>query len=66
MKGITVCFFGTTHMDTYDACIKPIYDFVKNNYGNEYEVEMAYTSRIIKKRLKERGILDVKNERDAL
>lgn len=66
MKGITVCFFGTTYMDTYNACIKPIFDYVKNEYGKEYEVEMAFTSRIIKKRLKERGVMDVKNEKEAL
>lgn len=66
MKGIVVCFFGTTHLDTYKKCIKPIYDEVLKNYGDKMPVVMAYTSRIIVKKLKSLGIMNVMTEVEAL
>lgn len=66
MKGIVVCFFGTTHLDTYKKCIKPIYDEVLRVYGEKMPVVMAYTSRIIVKKLKSLGIMNVMTEVEAL
>lgn len=66
MKGIVVCFFGTTHLDTFKKCIKPIYDEVIRVYGNDTPVLMAYTSRIIVKKLRSLGIMNVMTEQEAI
>lgn len=66
MKGIVVCFFGTTHLDTFKKCIKPIYDEVIRVYGSKMPVIMAYTSRIIVKKLRSLGIMNVMTEVEAL
>lgn len=65
MKAILICFFGTTHEDAYKKSILPIIERTKLEYGTEYEIEFCYTSRMISKVLKNRGI-EVKNEIEAM
>ena len=52
---ILMVHFGTTHDDTRALTIDAINQKVKDSFP-QYDVFEAYTSRIIIKRLKERGI----------
>ena len=63
-KAIIVVSFGTTHGDAEAACIRPVEDAVRRAFP-EHEVRRAWTSRIIAKRLKARGIA-IENEAEAL
>lgn len=63
-KAIIVVSFGTTHGDAEEACIRPVEDAVRKAFP-EYELSRAWTSRIIVKRLKARGIA-IENEVEAL
>lgn len=65
MKAILICFFGTTYEDAYKKSILPIIERTKAQYGTEYEIEFCYTSRMIAKVLKNRGI-EIKNEIEAM
>lgn len=53
---IVMVHFGTTYDDTRALTIDRINSKVKNNFKN-LDVKEAYTSRIIMRRLKERGIV---------
>ena len=63
MKGLAVIAFGTSHKDTYEKNIRPIYDHLKENFDGQ--TELAFTSRIIKKILEKRGEF-VFNEQEAI
>lgn len=52
---VLMVHFGTTHDDTRVKTIDPLNDRVKKEFPN-LEVREAYTSRIVIKRLKDRGI----------
>lgn len=66
MKGLVVCSFGTSHKDTYDKCILPILNHVKEEYSYEMPVLEAFTSRKIIKILDERDGVDKFTEEEAL
>ena len=63
MKGLAVIAFGTSHKDTYEKNIRPIYDHLKENFDGQ--TELAFTSRIIKKILEKRGEF-VFNEKEVI
>lgn len=52
---ILLVHFGTTYKDTWKLTISKLYDEVSKVYSNVH-IEEAYTSRIIIRKLKERGI----------
>lgn len=52
---VLMVYFGTTHDDTRAKTIDALFDRVKKEYP-ETEVRNAYTSRIVLKRLKDRGV----------
>ena len=56
--------FGTTHEDAEQACIRPVEDALRAAFPG-WQVQRAWTSRIILKRLKARGI-DIENEVEAI
>lgn len=62
-KGIVVVAFGTSHKDTYEKTILPIYEHIKENSG--LITELAFTSRIIKKILAKRDV-EILNEVEAV
>lgn len=61
---ILMIYFGTTHDDTRAKTIDALFDRVKKEYP-DIEVRNAYTSRIVLKRLKYRGV-DIQNPVEAL
>ena len=65
MGGTILCVsFGTTHMDAEAACIRPVEDALRAAFP-EWRVARAWTSRIIQKRLRARGI-EIESEAEAL
>ncbi len=63
-KAIIVASFGTTHVDTRKNCIDPIVEMIEKSFP-DYEVVEAITSRIVKKRIREREGLEIFNEIQA-
>lgn len=63
-KAIIAVSFGTTHVDAEQNCIRPVEDALRRAFPDR-EVRRAWTSRMICRRLKERGE-DVENEAEAL
>ena len=61
---ILMVYFGTTHDDTRAKTINALSDRVKKEYP-DIEVRNAYTSRIVLKRLKDRGV-NILNPIEAL
>lgn len=61
---ILMVYFGTTHDDTRTKTIDALANRVKKEYPN-VEVRNAYTSRIVLKRLKDKGI-NIDNPIEAL
>lgn len=61
---ILMVYFGTTHDDTKAKTIDALYERVKKEYPNT-EVRNAFTSRIVLKRLKDRGV-NISNPVQAL
>lgn len=53
-QAVLVVAFGTTVPTARTNQINPVFEFIKNQY-KDYEVRLAFTSRIIVKRLRERG-----------
>lgn len=64
-KGIILTSFGTTYKETLKKNIESLEDLVKETYGEEFLVLRAFTSRIVARRLKERGY-HVDNPSEAL
>ncbi len=54
-RAIITASFGTTHSDAWKRCIKPVEDAVRAAFPG-YTMLPAYTSAIVRGRLKERGI----------
>ena len=63
-KAILVVSFGTTHPDAEASCIRPVEDALAAAFP-DWEVCRAWTSRIITRRLMQRGEI-VENEVEAL
>lgn len=63
-KVIVAVSFGTTHADAEAACIRPVEDALRAAFPG-WEVCRAWTSRMIARRLKQRGEA-VENEVEAL
>lgn len=63
-KGIILTSFGTTYKETLEKNIETLEKLVRDNF-EDYLVLRAFTSRIVAKRLKERGY-DVDNPTQAL
>jgi len=63
-KAIIVVSFGTTHSDAEAGCIRPVERAIAAAFPDR-EVRRAWTSRIIARRLAERGEV-VENEAEAL
>ena len=63
-KAMLAVSFGTTHEDAENNCIRPVEDALRRAFP-DWTVRRAWTSRIIQKRLRERGD-DVENESEAL
>ena len=63
-KAIIVVSFGTTHADAEMSCIRPVEEALRRAFGG-WEVRRAWTSRMIARRLAERGEA-VENEAQAL
>ncbi len=64
-KGIVIISFGTSIERAFETGIKPIEDEIKNTFP-EYEYERAYTSNIIRKKLKERDGVEIHNPYEAI
>lgn len=54
-KGIILTSFGTTYQKTLEKNIESLENLVEEKYGEEFLVLRAFTSRIVAKRLAERG-----------
>ena len=63
-QAMIVVSFGTTHEDAERQCIRPVEAALQKRFP-DWEVSRAWTSRIIVRRLKARGI-DVESESEAL
>lgn len=63
-RGIILTSFGTTYKETLEKNIETLENLVKENYS-DYLVMRAFTSRIVAKRLKDRGY-PVDNPTEAL
>lgn len=63
-KGILTVSFGTSHMDTLEKTIVAIENDMKQEFP-EYQVYRAFTSQMIIKRLRKRGI-EIPNVMEAL
>lgn len=63
-RGIIITSFGTTFEKTRKLCIEPVEDLARERYSDDL-VLRAFTSRIVAKRLKDRGYI-VKNPTEAL
>jgi len=63
-KAIIVVSFGTTHADAEESCIRPVERALAKAFPDR-EIHRAWTSRIIARRLAERGEA-VENEAEAL
>ncbi|MCD8194163.1 MAG: sirohydrochlorin cobaltochelatase [Tannerellaceae bacterium] len=48
--------FGSTHNDTRNLTIDPLNEEARQTFGNQLEVREAWTSRIVIRRMKERGV----------
>lgn len=64
-KAIVVVSFGTSIKRAYETGIKPIEDAVKNTF-KDFDVLNAYTSNIIRKKLKERDGIEILTIFDTL
>ena len=64
-KGIVVASFGTTHIDTLEKTIEAIENKVKEKYGKE-NFERAFTSNIVRSRLKAKKNYVVFNHEEAI
>ena len=53
-KAIIVVSFGTTHADAEESCIRPVERALAKAFPDR-EIHRAWTSRIIARRLAERG-----------
>ena len=53
-QAVLVVAFGTTVPTARTNQINPVFEFIKDQYKDQ-EVRLAFTSRIIVKRLRERG-----------
>lgn len=63
-KGIIITSFGTTFEETRKLCIEPIENMAREKYSDDL-VLRAFTSRIVAKRLRDRGY-EVDNPTEAL
>lgn len=63
-QAILVVAFGSTVDSARESCIDSVVKYIKDSFP-AYEVELAFSSRIIVKRLRERGI-DIPTEQGAL
>ena len=63
-KAMLAVSFGTTHDDAEASCIRPVEEALRHAFP-EWSVYRAWTSRLIQKRLWERGV-QVENETEAL
>ena len=63
-NAMIVVSFGTTHADAEECCIRPVEDALRAAFP-DWEVCRAWTSRIIAKRMKARGV-NIENETEAL
>ena len=55
-KGIILTSFGTTHKDTLEKNILSLENLVAENFKEDFVVLRAFTSRIVAKRLKSKGM----------
>lgn len=65
MKGIIVASFGSTYRDAYNRSVGRLYERIKNSYKDYYVLE-AYSSEMVRKRIKNRDGLHVFNIIEAL
>ena len=64
-SAILVISFGTTYEEGRKATVLPTVNRIRETYGAQYDVFEGFTSRIVMKRLKARGIL-VESESELL
>ncbi|MFA8342796.1 MAG: sirohydrochlorin cobaltochelatase [Rhodothermaceae bacterium] len=64
-KGILVVSFGTSYPETRKLCIESIENDVKDKFQN-YEVKRAFTSRIIRKKIKKRDGIEILSPAEAI
>lgn len=64
-KGIIVVSFGTSYEKTRKLCIESIENRIKEEF-NSYEVRRAFTSKIVRKILKERDGIVIDSVNEAL
>lgn len=64
-QGILVASFGTSYAETRKKCIEPIEKLVKEKYGED-NFERAFTSSIIRKKLKNRDNLHIYSPEEGL
>lgn len=63
-RAILAVSFGTTHEDAELSCIRPVEDQLRSAFEG-WEVYRAWTSRMIIRRMKARGV-DIENEQEAV
>lgn len=63
-KAILAVSFGTTYDEAERTCIRPVEQALAETYP-DWEVRRAFTSRIVVRRLRERGV-EIDNETEAL
>ena len=64
-KAILVTSFGTSHKDTREKCLDSIQNKVMAKYGKE-KVEIAYTSKIIRRIVEEREKIRIFDQSEGL
>lgn len=64
-KGILVASFGTSYEETRKKCIESIENLVKEKYGEDV-FERAFTSSIIRKKLKNRDNMHIHSPEEGL
>ncbi len=63
-KAILIVSFGTSYDDARKSCIEPVEELIAKSFS-DYEVRRAFTSRVIVKKLRGRG-MEIDNEIEAL
>lgn len=65
MKALIIATFGTTHRDAIERDLKPVYDYLKSLVP-DWETVLAFTSRMVIRRIESRDGEKFMNEIEAL
>ncbi|MDO7977477.1 sirohydrochlorin cobaltochelatase [Oceanotoga teriensis] len=65
-KGLLIVSFGTTHIDTRKKTIDKIEEISRENFSQDYEIKIAYTSSIVRKRVKQNENKEIYSPEEAV